>query len=277
MYNIHVLCCDNITLWNNIVANKRLESRNKLLEYKQKVEQRYIFYERNYTSLNNIHPLEINEWEGVKNELISCYGDNKFFNKAKEDIYNNIQHKSKCPYCMINMPNTLDHYFDKEDYPEYSTYLPNIVPCCYDCNNLKGTKMYDDYNHRKFINFYHDRIPSYKFLYIRFEITKNPLIPNINIYLHFDVDDEISRIIKEHYENLQLIKKYKSLSGEKLTELLNIIIEMKKAGYCLDNIINFIEIEYRSNVELYGLNYWAACTYEGILNSSNYLNEIIQN
>ena len=44
--------------------------------------------------------------------------------------FRRLQDVAKCPYCLLNTPNTLDHYFDKSDYPDYSVYTPNLVPCC---------------------------------------------------------------------------------------------------------------------------------------------------
>ncbi|MBD8529210.1 MULTISPECIES: hypothetical protein [unclassified Massilia] len=58
-----------------------------------------------------------------------------------------------CPYCNLafahtvfvkNVPKTrptLDHFFDKANFPVFAISLGNLVPSCYSCNSsLKGTK-----------------------------------------------------------------------------------------------------------------------------------------
>lgn len=45
---------------------------------------------------------------------------------------------NKCPYCGIGDVATLDHYLSKSRYPVYSVMSANLIPCCSDCNKVKG-------------------------------------------------------------------------------------------------------------------------------------------
>src|SRR6266436_1055374 len=45
-----------------------------------------------------------------------------------------------CPMCGRGRVATLDHFLPKYQYPEFAAYAKNLVPACYDCNNLKGNK-----------------------------------------------------------------------------------------------------------------------------------------
>lgn len=86
--------------------------------------ERYVFYQSHYESLEEITPLDTQFWENIKEDLHSCYGNNVAFSRARKKL---LSSAPKCPYCLLNRPNTLDHYFDKSDYPEYSVFAPNLI------------------------------------------------------------------------------------------------------------------------------------------------------
>jgi hypothetical protein len=61
--------------------------------------------------------------------------------KPARSIYDKIKAAAngKCPYCCgIGVPSTLDHYLPKSPFPQYSVYPENLIPCCRDCNSVKG-------------------------------------------------------------------------------------------------------------------------------------------
>lgn len=173
---------DSVKLWDTIVSNKTHAKKNILLPVRKQVLERYLYYQSHFTYLDNILPLDKAVWQDSKDELISCYGDNVAFQQARKII---LSDNIKCPYCLLNRPNTIDHYFDKSDYPEYAVFIPNLIPCCSECNSAKGTTVFDDLGHRKYIHFYLDYIPEYQFLFVRFETEHQDTIPIIRISLKF--------------------------------------------------------------------------------------------
>lgn len=158
MLQIDLPNIDNIKLWDEIVSNKRGIHKSNLLQCRHIVLERYVFYQSHYESLEEITPLDTQFWENIKEDLHSCYGNNVAFSRARKKL---LSSAPKCPYCLLNRPNTLDHYFDKSDYPEYSVFAPNLIPCCSECNSLKGTRLFNDDQQRQFIHFYIDNIPNY--------------------------------------------------------------------------------------------------------------------
>lgn len=46
-----------------------------------------------------------------------------------------------CPMCGSSKTGTADHYFPKEEYPEYSIFSWNLVPAC-DCNTKRGATLF---------------------------------------------------------------------------------------------------------------------------------------
>lgn len=50
---------------------------------------------------------------------------------------------TECPYCGNPLiPDTLDHFLPKDDWPEYSILANNLVPQCRSCAPIKGSRYY---------------------------------------------------------------------------------------------------------------------------------------
>lgn len=50
---------------------------------------------------------------------------------------------TECPYCGNPLiPDTLDHFLPKEDWPEYAIFANNLVPQCRTCAPIKGRRYY---------------------------------------------------------------------------------------------------------------------------------------
>jgi len=50
---------------------------------------------------------------------------------------------TECPYCGNSLiPDTLDHFLPKEDWPEYAIFPNNLVPQCRSCAPIKGRRYY---------------------------------------------------------------------------------------------------------------------------------------
>ena len=256
---------DSITLWTDVVNNKHLEARQKLLLKKNLVQERYALYSSQIHDLDQLSALD---WENdleTRALLISCFGNNVNFVSAKKAIFSNV---SKCPYCTINRPNTLDHYFDKADYPEYAVYLPNLIPCCSECNSQKGTALFDPYHKRKYIHFYYDNIPDYQFLFVHLSFKPQEAIPKVELSLNFQDDTPNTVRIANHFLELNLLKKIKEQINDKLpTIITEISTYHENPNFDAKKIIN---IRYASLVSTHGVNYWEACMLNGILSSSDF-------
>lgn len=254
---------DNCRLWDAIVNNKT-KNRAELQALRERVLLRYGSYAMCFTSLESILP---EEWsDEAKEALKSCYGDNVSFRNAKKELMQNV---ARCPYCLLNTPNMLDHYFDKSDYPEYSVYAPNLVPCCSECNSQKGTRVFDENGARQFVHFYCDDMPGEQLLFVRFECTDTHLIPEIKIFLECEND-----IIKAHFIGLKLEERYRSAISDRLTPIISEITQLWQGGCDRNEIKELLGIKHNSLAAHYGNNFWEACIYEGLLNSEEYFNSI---
>lgn len=268
---------DNIDLWDKIVSHKHQPTKNQLLRIRDKVVARYNYYSEHYDTLDEILPLPSEEWSGVKDALISCYGDNVEFKRVRQQQFSSLSatDKTKCPYCLLSRPSTLDHYFDKNDYPEFSVFIPNLVPCCSECNNIKSTTTFDVNNNRVFLHFYHDHIPEEQFLFVRFSGTNPDAVPVISIGLRFGEENYYSSLLQRHFTILSLISKYRNAILDRIAPILEEIRMYKEIGTSSENIKASLQIKHISLANHYGHNYWETCIYEGILNSPGFLEQIL--
>lgn len=268
---------DNIDLWDKIVAHKHQPAKGKLLPLRNDVNLRYAFYAGHIGALDQILPLPLENWRGAEEELKSCYGKNVEFNAIRQQLFSNLSaaHQTKCPYCMLDRPNTLDHYFDKAEYPEFSVYIPNLVPCCSECNNNKSILMFDGRGNRCFIHFYHDPIPEEQFLFVHFSFSEPDAIPIVNLELKFDTENHMSGLIRRHFFSLSLFDKYREEITARLAPILEEIQMHRQHGIAPETITEMLQIRFESLVKHYGNNYWETCTYEGLLNSPGFLSRLL--
>jgi hypothetical protein len=75
-----------------------------------------------------------------------------------KDFIENLRNKGSpdvCPMCGSLKTGTLDHYFPKDNYPEYSFFLKNLVPAC-DCNSKRGVNLLGHAPLEKILHPYYD-------------------------------------------------------------------------------------------------------------------------
>ena len=277
MKKLEVFDIDNKKLLRDIVEHKKDPTgKEKLYKIIESIEMQYDLYEKNLE-----HRKKNKSYEMEAKELISCYGNKKYFFKIKKEIQENISQilGGECPYCMLNEPNTFDHYLGKAFYPEYSVYIPNLVPCCSKCNNLKGEKLFDENNYRKFIHFYYDKIPIKKFLYFDFYFEKNlkfkdlstgshNLAPKVKIRIKLeDTSMEEKKIIENHFSFLELFCRYENRMNNEISSILNSIKELISSSLSSEEIMDMLKNQDENRSQHKGKNYWKNAIFSGLINN----------
>ncbi len=253
--------------FDNIVKRNRRKTHLGDEMYRQRILYRYSYYDNHKKHLNDITPLNETVWRKVKDELIQCYQGNSMIMRAiRREVLDDV---CKCPYCGVNDPDTLDHYFDKKEYPEFSIYSPNLIPCCHSCNNRKGTKVFNQNHQRQYLHFYFDTIPDYQFIFIRFFADNG--IPRIKISLRFQKDEPSQCVIRNHFKSLELISKYRDVAGKKLSVIIDTLKNLHDSGESVDEIRKYLTSYYNALVKNRGANYIETVIYEGVLNSKDFI------
>ena len=155
----------------------------------------------------------------------------------------------------------------KAKFPEYAVFIPNIMPVCSICNGKKSSKFIDHEMERQFFNVYFDRVPITRIL--KAKIMFSDSIPIAKFYL---LDKELKeklpekeiKVIKNHFQNLDLLKRYEKASTdviyEKITVIKCMMLQMNQ-----HEIKNFCKNYIRQNDKIYGINYWKNVLEQAIL------------
>ncbi|UUZ49590.1 hypothetical protein LP420_04845 [Massilia sp. B-10] len=106
--------------------------------------------------------------DNLKKSLITHYeGEIKgleYIAKIRNEVRTDV-----CPLCgSTKPPGQVDHFIPKEDYPEFSFFIPNLVSAC-DCNLHKGKNYKGQINGERLLHPYFDRCMSERLIYLSFE------------------------------------------------------------------------------------------------------------
>jgi 5-methylcytosine-specific restriction endonuclease McrA len=208
-----------------------------LKKIRQTVIDSYVDYEKLGGKLEEIKniTLSLDEQEALK----YCYTSRS---KKFDVIYKKIKkivpadRANRCPYCDISEATTVDHYLPKDEFPQYSFFPPNLIPCCWECNHNKGENWSTKKRTRLFIHLYYDTIPFKRILFAKinhldFSAFKLPSIkPKGNkksvahLFLNNDmarVDDYMYKILRNHFAVLKLYERYLQCISEPIEELID--------------------------------------------------------
>jgi hypothetical protein len=143
--------------------------------------------------------------------------------EIKRDIRSNLDKvtATRCQYCgFTGAKDSFDHFLQKARLPELSLFAPNLIPCCFSCNNKRGTRSaFTPNGTRQLLHFYDDDVDSMpEVLSADVEITGNgdPVVkysvgasahPLVDVYRsHFDVLGLASRYQDEASHQFDVIR-----------------------------------------------------------------------
>lgn len=208
----------------------------------------------------------------IKEDLHHCYLNET---ATLRDLKKSLESSQKagllkwCPFCGITTPSDFDHYLPKEKYPEFSVTALNLVKCCRSCNSSKGAKFLDDSNERMFLHFYSDDIPVARFLNVNLVSLGGALTATYSLTRPDSVQDNMWKLIENHYSQLGLLEKFKNSTNDDITEVTNICVaHMRDNG---DSLSNFLSLLTDGEEEIFGVNYWRAVLKRALANSEDFL------
>lgn len=278
MKKLNLPSLESEDIFESVLKNSKDESKkSKLREIKGIIFERYEHYETNASNLERISSSPIIDAQ-EKVYLKSNYSRNKS-GYLEGKVVSAIIHaqtpqlKSKCPYCGIDKPRTIDHYLPQSQFPEYSIYPKNLIPCCGYCNSKKSKRWLEN-GKRLFINYYFDDLPyNIIFLEVSLNYATGNNAPKIKYGL---VDNGINgdefELINSHFEKLDLVNEYESIAEEEISNIRQTIL----ANLHLNNErhLENLNMSLKTLEKKYGINYWKSALYRAILRNEDFLNYI---
>ncbi|WP_248548435.1 HNH endonuclease [Paenibacillus odorifer] len=255
-------------IYSDLMENAKSEIKKTRLEQLQPyVFERYNLYLASKLRLESMSESAIIEEED-KTILESCYNRNKdgYLEGAvvaKIIELQSIQHQNVCPYCGIDRPRTIDHYLPKNEFPEFSVYPLNLIPCCQFCNGKKGKRWLKE-GERLFINYYHDSLPDVKYLYTNIEMSRLG-VPKVTFRLenNNNIPSALFNIIQNHYETLDLLREF---SLNVASEISAINDKIKHEKISIKSHKRSLQVDLNSLNRLFGRNFWKSSLLEALIN-----------
>ncbi len=272
MKNLYPIEENQINVYKEIAESSYGQKKVNLLGELENIENRYLLYSLKKQNLSEIELIDYSEREELKNQLISCYSENKTLNNLKANIIlkQELHYQAKCPYCGISSKESFDHYLPKEDFPEFSVLSINLIPCCGKCNSKKGKRWVDENRNRLFINYYYDVIPDAK--YLNAKISFNRFTPTVSyeVVSNDNIHSELFNIIKSHYEKLNLCERFESHAND---EASNFFLETRLAAeekVDIEQQKQSLNRKIRTLRSSAGNNNWLVSLYEAIYQSDEF-------
>lgn len=175
-----------------------------------------------------------------------------------------------CPSCGEDgTPRTLDHYLPKNNFPEFSIHLKNLVPMCDICQGEKLEDFLDANGERIFLHPYFDEVNE-PILWIK-------ISPPYNAPSSFAIEiksltgnADLEQLTQRHAHGLNLNERLIDFCLSKYMHLLKVIAQDRSFEDDVDvkrDIRKFLRIEQQK-----AINNWCAIFYRSVLEDTALLN-----
>lgn len=164
----------------------------------------------------------------------------------------------KCPICSIGVPNTLDHYLPKSEYPTICVFPANLVPECLSCNKNKGD-FFQRKNEEMLLHPYFDDLSKIKWLDAKLNFVPQMKAEYYNSY----TDDEV--IVSRIDLTMKKYKLFGVFAVQANSDICNNVLlwrdQLKSEGA---GKLRWFFSKCRESREKEDLNSWASALYRAL-------------
>lgn len=123
-----------------------------------------------------------------------------------------------CPNCDKDSVESFDHLLPQTKFPEFSDHPLNLMPCCSECNERKSSNWIEN-GKRKYLNLYIDELPDVQYLFCDVRVSGDSIECDFSLSNLNGIDADLFRKIRNHFDALDLCRRYKNRSNQLVTEL----------------------------------------------------------
>lgn len=263
MRSIPLLDVDDTEVFDQITAAKRGQRRVRLVAARPAVLEAYERYDDATPEVGNLAHAALT---ALQREAL-----NHAFNvetapmtEMRGSILKRIS-VARCPFCGISESSTLDHYLPKEQYPEFSVFSPNLVPCCSPCNTRKRDKILDDNTDvRLFVHPHFDQIPTTLFLTVDIDLQVDAIGLRFRVIRPAGMAVATFQHLRSHFRLLDLADRYRRMALEHLGGQYRALKRTYGPGEDAARVSSELTLAAEDFEERYGENYWLAVLYRAL-------------
>lgn len=123
-----------------------------------------------------------------------------------------------CPNCDKDSVESFDHLLPQTKFPEFSDHPLNLMPCCSEYNERKSSNWIEN-GKRKYLNLYIDELPDVQYLFCDVRVSGDSIKCDFSLSNLNGIDADLFRKIRNHFDALDLCRRYKNRSNQLVTEL----------------------------------------------------------
>lgn len=281
MKNTNYIAPNEYNLFDSISLEKTGVRNTALLGIRTRIHQYYTTYLTNLPALQLQSRSSISKRETTEREALNhCFNTPTASFKPYRGLIKSGQSgflKRICPYCLVNESDTLDHYIPKAAFPEFSTLIKNLIPCCSQCNKLKD-ELWKSGSQRRIIHFYNDTFLNQRFLFGRITVTRVTALPVIKFYLQQPngMSNYDYSIVRFHFKDLNLLTRYNGIVNDYISGTVKEIENFVNTGATsLLELQTSLTEAYSAKSLSFSINYFGGVVYDAFANNTRYLNSFL--
>jgi hypothetical protein len=175
----------------------------------------------------------------------------------------------KCQHCAINDVNSFDHFVPQGEFAEFIVHPRNLLCCCADCNSRRNN-VWRNGGRRTTLNLYLDLLPSVQYLFVTVDIGNTAIETSFFLDNRNGIDANLFALINDHYDRLNLFKRYSDGADTIISSLRN-IMEPLRAVRNLALTRHVVLESVRKDQITFGTNYWQSVLKLELLNSDDFM------
>lgn len=272
MRNLKYIRTQEKKIYSAVAKSKHQPRQGYLIQITNRITNSYSRYQRHINSIEKYRSMK-----GLKNDEIDalrhCYDtETAPLKMIKNKIKLQLSENYKCPYCDLgDATKTFDHFLPAESFPELSILSKNLVPCCYDCNNEKGTTSHINSGNQEFFHPYFGSVPTHKYLHCK--IQQKMISKKYEAYFYLNRPNNMPQrdfdMASSHFKNLKLDRLYQAESISLINTFLRDLLELQAIVPTL-SALSFFSSKLNSALVRHDINHYESVILDELItNPSN--------
>jgi hypothetical protein len=118
-------------------------------------------------------------------------------------------------------------------------------------------------------------LPNKKYLIADFDFKDNIPMVTFSLGNPENIDNRTYEIIESHFSRLDLLRRMRERSNEKITDIINAIKGNYKLNSDIDSVKSAIRETEENNKKVYGYNHWKSVLILSIIEKDEFWNKFI--